>query len=292
MPDRTRPARGAGRAMTRTGAELGAGLAAARPPRAIRRGERIHVIGVGGAGASAAALLSAAAGAIVTGCDAGGPSPYPPALDAAGIPLAWSHAAGHVTGDPAPDRLAVTKALTAIDPHNAELAAAAARGIPTEPWQQVVADAATGRWMMAMAGRHGKSTTAGWLTWVLVAGGLDPAAFVGALMPGALTGGAPATARTGSGAAFIVEADEYAGNFDAYLPNIVALTSVEWDHPDVFADRAAVSAAFGRWLERVPAATIVANVGDAGVADLLATMPGRPGRIVRCRVGAPGAGVD
>src|SRR5260221_8704052 len=86
MPDRTRPARGAGRAMTRTGAELGAGLAAARPPRAIRRGERIHVIGVGGAGASAAALLSAAAGAILTRRAAGGPPPYPPPAPWAGAP--------------------------------------------------------------------------------------------------------------------------------------------------------------------------------------------------------------
>src|SRR5258706_6111480 len=85
MPDRTRPARGAGRAMTRTGAELGAGLAAVRPPRAIRRGERIHVIGVGGPGASAAALLAAAAGAIRTGCDAGGAPPYTPPRLAPGV---------------------------------------------------------------------------------------------------------------------------------------------------------------------------------------------------------------
>ena len=61
----------------------------------------------------------------------------------------------------------MTKALTAIDPDNAELAAARAAGIPLEPWQQVVADAAAGRTLVAVAGTHGKSTTSGWLVGVL-----------------------------------------------------------------------------------------------------------------------------
>ena len=118
-----------------------------------------------------------------------------------------------------PARLAVTKALTAIDPGNAELAAARAAGIPLEAWQQVVADAAAGRRLVGIAGTHGKSTSAGWLVHVLASAGLDPGAFVGALLPAALTGfGVPATARRGAGDAFVVEADEYAGNFDAYRP--------------------------------------------------------------------------
>ena len=109
------------------------------------------------------------------------------------------HAAAHVTTPPRPDRLAVTKALTAIDPDQPELAAARAAGIPVEPWQQVVADAAVGRTLVAVAGTHGKSTTAGWLVHVLVAAGTDPSAFVGALLPSSLTGGPPATARLGDG---------------------------------------------------------------------------------------------
>lgn len=276
--------------MTRTAEQLGAGLAPTREARAIRAGERIHVVGIAGAGASAAALLAAAAGATVSGCDPGGPSPYTPALDDAGIHPAWTHDPAHVTGQPPPGRLAVTKALTAIEPDHPELLAATARGIPVEPWQQLVADAATGRTLIAVAGTHGKSTTAGWLTWLLVAGGLDPGAFVGALLPGELTGGAPATARRGEGAPFVVEADEYAGNFDAYRPALVLLTSVEWDHPDVFANRAAVLAAFEAWLRKVPSATIVANAGDAGVAELLDRMAGRPGTVVRCGVVALEAG--
>jgi UDP-N-acetylmuramate--alanine ligase len=253
--------------VTRDAAAIGAGLDPVRAARPIRSGERIHVVGACGAGASAAALLAHAAGAVITACDSGGPSPYTTALDELGVTVATAHDPKHVTTAPAPDRLAVTKALTAVDADNAELRAARERGIPVEAWQQVIADAATGRTLVAVAGTHGKSTTAGWLVHVLVQAGLDPSAFVGALLPSGLTGGTPATARIGRGAPFVVEADEYAGNFDAYRPAVVVLTSVEWDHPDVFANAMAVEDAFVRWLEAMPdGGTVVANVGDAGVA--------------------------
>jgi UDP-N-acetylmuramate--alanine ligase len=255
--------------VTRSAAEIGAGLAAVRPPRAIVRGERIHVVGIAGAGASAAALLASAAGAEVSGCDAGGASPYTPAIRSTGIAFATTHDPAHVLDAPRPDRLAVSKALTAVAPDHPELTAARKTGIPCEPWQQLIADAATGRRLVAVAGTHGKSTSAGWLTHVLAEAGADPSAFVGALLPGSLTGGPPATARVGAGAAFVVEADEYAGNFDAYRPSVIVLTSAEWDHPDVFADRAAVLAAFEAWIRAAaPGATLVANVSDPGVAEI------------------------
>ena len=272
------------------GASVGACLAAARDPRMILPGERIHVVGAGGAGASAAALLGRAAGGDLSGCDAGGPSQYTRALIEAGIPLAWEHSATHVTDPPVPDRLAVTKALTAIQPDHPELVAARRAGIPVEPWQQVVADAAVGRTLIGVAGTHGKSTSAGWLVHLLVEAGADPSAFVGALMPPSLTGGAASTARWGRGLPFVVEADEYAGNFDAYRPSIAILTSAEWDHPDVFADRAAVIAAFDAWLRRArPAAdgtppVLVANIADDGVAELVSGLAAWPGRVVATAV--------
>ena len=247
------------------------------------------MVGAAGAGASAAALLAHWSGAIVDGCDPGGPSQYTPALDAAGIRVAPGHDPAHVRRSPPPDRLAVTKALTAIDPDNAELAAARAVGIDVEPWQQVVADAATGRTLVGVAGTHGKSTASGWLVHVLAAGGADPGAFVGALLPASLTGiGMPATARHGDGAPFIVEADEYAGNFDPYHPAVIVLTSAEWDHPDVFADRAAVLAVFEGWIRRAGAEAVsrgvvpvlIANVGDEGVAEVAARLADWPGRLV------------
>lgn len=273
--------------MTRTAADIGAGLEPPRAARSIRAGERIHVLGIAGAGASAAALLAAGEGAIVTGCDSGGSSPYTPPLDAAGIEMAWSHDPAHVATTPPPDRLAVSKALTAVAPGHPELRAARTAGIPIQPWQQVVADAAYGRTLIAVAGTHGKSTTAGWLTHVLVRAGRDPSAFVGALLPAAVTGALPATARHGRGAAVVVEADEYAGNFDAYAPDVVAITNVDWDHPDVFADRAAAVTAFAAWLARVPEAMLVANAGDAGVAELLVRLGPRSGRTIGVAVGDP-----
>jgi UDP-N-acetylmuramate--alanine ligase len=257
--------------VTRDAAAIGSGLARARAARPIVAGERIHVIGAAGAGASAAALLAHHAGGEPSGCDPGGPSQYTPALEAAGIPLAWAHDPAHVAGPRHPHRLAVTKALTAIDPDHPELAAARSAGIPLEPWQQVVADAASGRTLVAVAGTHGKSTTSGWLVHTLVAAGADPAAFVGALLPGLLTGGVAATARWGAGP-FVVEADEYAGNFDPYRPDVIVLTSIEWDHPDVFADVDSVRSAFEDWIRLAGTARsapiLVANVADENVASL------------------------
>jgi UDP-N-acetylmuramate--alanine ligase len=271
--------------VTRQATEIGAGLTAARPARPILAGERIHVVGAAGAGASGAALLAHGAGAIVTGCDAGGASPYTAALAAEGVTVSQGHSPDHVTVAPEPNRLAVSKAITAVDPDHAELRAARRLGIRLEPWQQVVADTATDRTLVGVAGTHGKSTTAGWLVHLLVRAGADPSAFVGALLPSSLTGGPPATARRGVGPAFVVEADEYAGNFDAYRPAIAVVTSAEWDHPDVFADLAAVVETFAHWLQSAAAANdsppvLVANVADPGVEMILARLREWPGTVV------------
>lgn len=261
--------------------QVRAGLAPGRDPRAIQPGEGIHVVGAAGAGASAAAWLAATAGARVTACDAGGPSPYTAALEALGVAVATGHAADHVTTPPRPDRLAVTKALTAIDPDHAELVAARNAGIPVESWQQVVADAAAGKRLVGVAGTHGKSTTAGWLVHLLAASGRHPSAFVGALLPAALTGGPPGTAVRGDGPDFVVEADEYAGNFDPYRPDVAVLTGAEWDHPDVFADLDAVVDTFAAWVRNAPpGATLVANVGDPGAAAVVERLAGWPGALV------------
>jgi UDP-N-acetylmuramate--alanine ligase len=168
----------------------------------------------------------------------------------------------------------VTKALTSIQPDHPELLAARALGIPVEPWQQVVADAAAsqGGQLVAVAGTHGKSTSAGWLVHVLSEAGRDPGAFVGALLPTAVTGAPPATARWGRGDVFVVEADEYAGNFDAYRPDLAVVLNAEWDHPDVFGDETAVVSAFESWLrspgERTRRAVLgVDGSGGQALAD-------------------------
>ena len=189
------------------------------------------------------------------------------------------------------DRIAVTKALTSVQPDHPELLAARSAGIPAISVQQLIADAAATRRavLIGVAGTHGKSTTTGWLLHMLALAGLDPSGFVGALLPAALVGGPRAsTVRLGAGRHFVVEADEYAGNFDAYRPAIGALTNADWDHPDVFPDRAAVVAAFGAWIRHFEGGAdgpvLVANAGDPGVRAVLDGLRDWTGRLVAVRV--------
>jgi UDP-N-acetylmuramate--alanine ligase len=269
--------------MTRTFAEIAAGLAPAREARPIVPGERIHVVGIGGSASVGAALSAAAAGADVSGCDIGGASQYTDAATAAGIAIAWSHDPDHVAaadGTPRVSRVAVTKALTSVRPDHPELLAARDAGIAAESVQQVIADAAVsrGQRLVGITGTHGKSTTTGWLVHLLVAAGRDPSAFVGALLPSPLAGTPLATTtRIGSGPEFVVEADEYAGNFDPYRAWLGVAVTAEWDHPDVFADEAAVIETLASWVRRFvdsPARdgngagerpVLVANTGDPGI---------------------------
>jgi UDP-N-acetylmuramate-alanine ligase len=280
--------------VTRAFAEIGAGLAPVRDARPIRPGERIHVVGIGGSAAVGAALFGTAAGAVVTGCDTGGPSQYTAPATAAGIAIEWSHDPAHVVdarGEALVDRVAVTKALTSVHPDHPELEAARRAGLSPESVQQVIADAAAtnGQRIVGVTGTHGKSTTTGWLVHLLAAADRDPAAFVGALLPPSVVGGGlPSTSRLGRGPEFVVEADEYAGNFDPYRAWLGAVVSAEWDHPDVFIDRAAVVDTIAGWIRRsVPAErpdgtaerpVLVANAGDPGVVEVLDALEDWDGR--------------
>ncbi len=296
--------------MTRTFADIAAGLAPARDARPIAPGERIHIVGIGGSASVGAALAAHAVGAVVTGCDTGGPSPYTEPATAAGIEIAWQHDVRHVVdagGNREVDRIAVTKALTSVRPDHPELVAARDAGIVAESVQQVIADAAAtaGQRLVGVTGTHGKSTTTGWLVHLLASAGRDPSAFVGALLPSSITGEAlPTTTRLGRGPEFVVEADEYAGNFDPYRASFGVVVTVEWDHPDVFATEADVVRTIGDWVRRfVPsspaggrgvgrtgevaaleAPVLVANVGDPGVVDLLESLEDWDGRRILVEV--------
>jgi len=276
----------------RTAWEIGAGLEPARPARPIPPGARIHVVGAGGAAGAARHSMPITPAPPFSAATPGAVAVHA-ALAEAGIAVAWQHAAAHVTDGSVAlvDRLAVTKALTAGAPDHPELAAARALGVPATSVQQLIADAAAtrGQELLGIAGTHGKSTTTGWVVHLLAASGFDPSAFVGALLPPSTGGGALAsTARVGHGRHFVVEADEYAGNFDPYRPAIGAITNADWDHPDVFADRAEVVAVLAAWVRRfdgggaVP--TLVANAGDEGVREVIAALDGWPGRLVAVAV--------
>ena len=245
----------------------------------VARGERIHVIGIAGSGAAGAALLLHHAGAVVTGCDVDAPSPYTPPLDAAGITCAPGHDPAHLDGI---DRVAISPALRSV-PGHPEVAAAAARGVPVVTWQALLGElqAAPGRIALGVTGTHGKSTTTALLGHLLIAAGLDPTVEVGAFI-----GAWGASVRPGEGAAFLVEADEFADNFLNYRPAGAIVTNVEMDHPDYFADSSAVMDSFERFVRNMsshPALNgrlLVIATGDPGARQLIDRLRGWEGRIL------------
>jgi UDP-N-acetylmuramate--alanine ligase len=250
----------------------------------VTPGERIHVIGIAGSGAAGASLLLHRAGARVDGCDVDASSPYTPPLVDAGIRLLQGHDPSHLAGV---DRLAISPALRAV-PGHPELGAADAAGIPVATWQALLGElmAAPGRIGVGVTGTHGKSTTTALLGHVLVSAGLDPTVEVGAVIEAW-----GASVRSGAGAPFVVEADEFGDNFLNYRPAVAIVTNVEMDHPDYFADAAAVMDSFERFVRGmtdVPAVggpLLVIAASDPGAAELAARLDGWDGRIVRYGVG-------
>jgi UDP-N-acetylmuramate--alanine ligase len=245
-----------------------------------RAGERIHVIGIAGSGAAGAALLLQRAGAVVDGCDAEGPSPYTPPLDAAGIAWRVGHDPAHLAGV---ERVAITPAVHAL-PHHEELGAAVVAGIPVLTWQAMLGElmAAPGRIGIGVTGTHGKSTTTALLGHLLIAAGLDPTVEVGAFIRDW-----GASVRPGEGRPFVVEADEFGDNFLNYHPAAAIVTNVEMDHPDYFPDSAAVMASFERFVRgmgsdpAVGGRLLLAAAGDPGADELVARLRDWDGRVVR-----------
>lgn len=246
----------------------------------VARGERIHVIGIAGSGAAGAAVLMAHDGAVVDGCDADAPSPYTPALDATGISWVAGHDPSHLAGV---ERVAISPALRAL-PHHPELAAAEAMRLPVVTWQAMLGElmAAPGRLGLAVAGTHGKSTTTALLGHLLEVAGLDPTVEVGAFI-----GAWGASVRAGQGAPFLVEADEFGDNFLDYHPAAAIVTNLEMDHPDYFADFAAVVSSFEHFVRgmrpdpAVGGRLLVACAADPGVEELVGRLADWDGRIVR-----------
>jgi len=253
--------------------------------------ERIHVIGIAGSGAAGTALLLRHAGAVVDGCDLDAPSPYTPPLDAAGIHYSIGHDPSHLAGI---DRVAITPALRAL-PQHAELATAEERGIPVVPWQALLGElmAAPGRIGLGVTGTHGKSTTTALLGYLLIAAGADPTVEVGAFISAW-----GASVHPGQGAPFLVEADEFGDNFLHYHPAGAIVTNVEMDHPDYFADAAAVMDAFERFVRGMTAdpalggRLLLACASDPGAGELVERLRDWDGRVVRYGPGGEVAARD
>lgn len=254
--------------MTRSVEEIGAGLAPSRRGLPFPRGMRLHVMGIGGTAALGAALHARALGIDVSGCDHALSEETAGMLISAGVSIVSAAAAEHPRNA---THLAVSKAITSVTPDHPELTAARAAGVPLLSVQQVIADAAATRGgpLVGVAGTHGKTTSTGWLLAALRASGHDFSAFVGGPL-GAEDGTPPGSpVHFGASSGFVVEADEYGGNFDPYAADAALILNADWDHPDIFADLDAVVRTFVAWggaiLSRGP---LVLNVGDRGGASI------------------------
>ncbi|MDG2303586.1 MAG: Mur ligase domain-containing protein [Candidatus Binatia bacterium] len=210
----------------------------------------IHMTAIGGVGMTSLAGLLVALGHRVRGSDL---EVYPPASDqlaALGVPVAKGYAAKNLS--PRPDLLVMGNAIRADNPEAVE---ARRRGIPTLSMPEALETLLLpSRTPLVIAGTHGKTTTSSFLAWVLETAGRNPGWFIGGA-PLDL----PAGYRLGEGAAFVLEGDEYdSAYFDKgpkflhYRPAGVVLTSVEFDHADIYRDLDHVKSSFARLLALLP----------------------------------------
>jgi len=264
--------------VTRSISEIAAGLEPARGGSPLHLGSRLHIIGVGGTAALAAALHAKALGLSVSGYDQDLSESSATILSSAGIPFGSSASPEVLRACAALNAesvVAVSKAITSTQPNHPEVLLARAAGAHTTSVQQVIADAAAtrGGLLIAVAGTHGKTTSTGWVLDALVGSGADPSAFVGGPLTAGLGTPAGSPVHIGADQGFIVEADEYGGNFDTYHADRALVLNVDWDHPDIFADRTAAVNTFARWAA-YPAnhGAVFINTGDIGGAELAALL--------------------
>ena len=229
----------------------------------------IHILGICGTLMGGIARLACEAGHRVSGSDANVYPPMSTQLAALGVDVKPGYRPEHL--DPAPDCVIIGNALSRGNP---AVEYVLDRGIDYVSGPQwLAAHILHGRWVLAVAGTHGKTTTSAMLAWILEHAGLHP---------GFLIGGVPhnfgTTARLGSAPFFVVEADEYdsaffdkRSKFVHYRPRTAILNNLEFDHADIFADLAAIEQQFHHFVRTLPATgLIVAPVHDSALARVLA----------------------
>lgn len=215
----------------------------------------IHILGICGTFMGSLALLAKELGHRVTGSDANVYPPMSTQLEEQGIALMQGYAPEHLK--PAPDLVVVGNALSRGNPAVEYMLDA---GLPYVSGPQWLAEhVLQGRWVLAVAGTHGKTTTSSMLAWILEYAGMQP---------GFLIGGVPqnfgVSARLGETDFFVVEADEYdSAFFDKrskcvhYRPRTTVLNNLEFDHADIFPDLAAIELQFHHLLRTVPSNGLV-----------------------------------
>lgn len=224
---------------------------------ALHPGDRVHLVGVGGAGMSGLARALLLLGLKVSGSDRQA-SALLGRLAEEGIAVTIGQGP-HLL--PVDCRLVVhTPAVVAEHP---ELVAARARGIPITKRAPLLGALMDSRQGLAVAGTHGKTTTSAMLAWVLEVAGLQPSWFIGAEIPD--LGG---NAHLGRGPHLVLEADEYDRSFLNGHPQLAIITNLEHDHPDIYPTMNDLRAAFAAFAARVsPKGNILVCASSAEAWD-------------------------
>lgn len=212
------------------------------------KNKRIHFMGVGGSGCSAAFALSYHLGYQVTGCDKEKYSPY---LEKNLLKMVRTgHSKGHLDGV---DALVYSPAIIDLDSENEELRAAERMGIETLPWEKFVANfLSKDKFLIAITGTHGKGTATAMTAFILEKAGLDPSCLVGALV-----NDWGRNYRVGKSKYFVIEVDEYKERFLSYTPDIAAITNIEFDHPEYFKDFGVVKRAFEKFVGKLKKGSVL-----------------------------------
>jgi UDP-N-acetylmuramate--alanine ligase len=215
--------------------------------------QRVHLVGVGGAGMSGIARVLVARGAVVSGSDARD-SRTLAALRALGVRVHVGHAAEQL-GD-----ATVVVTSTAVRESNVEVVAARAAGLPVLRRAEALAELMRGLRGVCIAGTHGKTTTTSMTARALQHCGMDPSFAIGGDLdePGS-------NAHHGVGDIFVAESDESDGSFLLLEPEVAVVTNVEADHLDHWPDLAAIERAFTEFSSRVPShGLLVTCLDDVG----------------------------
>jgi UDP-N-acetylmuramate: L-alanyl-gamma-D-glutamyl-meso-diaminopimelate ligase len=229
----------------------------------------VHILGICGTFMAGIAAIAREAGHRVTGADAAAWPPMSTQLEALGVAVTRGYDAAQLA--PAPDTVIVGNVITRGNPAIEHVLDHGLRHASGPQW--LAENVLAGRHVLAVAGTHGKTTTASLLAWLLEHAGLAP---------GFLIGGVPqnfgVSARLGGGKYFVVEADEYdtaffdkRSKFVHYGPRTLILNNLEFDHADIFPDLASIERQFHHLVRTVPrSGRIVVNGGDEALKRVLA----------------------
>lgn len=214
----------------------------------------VHILGICGTFMGGLALLARAMGHKVTGSDANVYPPMSTQLEQQGIELIQGFDTSQLgeEGKDQPDLVVIGNAMSRGNPC---VEAVLNRGIKYTSGPQFLSEhILPNRWVLAVSGTHGKTSTSSMLAWILEYCGYEP---------GFLIGGVPqnfgVSARLGNSPFFVVEADEYdsaffdkRSKFVHYRPRTLVINNLEFDHADIFADLAAIQRQFNHVIRTVP----------------------------------------